>query len=69
MRLSSRRQTSTDGGSADSEVKALTVAPAMPAGPSVVTTVTVAATWRIAAMKASRAALIGAPRLRAGSGG
>ena len=47
IRLSERRQTRTEGGSAVSEVKALTVAPARPAGPSVVTTVTVAATCRM----------------------
>ncbi|VVT29107.1 hypothetical protein RV134_350287 [Roseovarius sp. EC-HK134] len=57
MRLSVRRQMSTEGGSAESEEKALTVAPARPETPSVVTTVTVAATCRMAAKKASRSTL------------
>lgn len=48
------RQNSTEDGSADSGMKALTVAPALPIGPSVVTTVMFKATNRIAAMKASR---------------
>ncbi len=54
MRLSAFRQTSAEGGSADTEQKALTVAPWRPAGPSVVTTVTLLATARIAAMKSAR---------------
>ena len=53
IRVSAFRHTRTEGGSAESEVNALTVAPALPSGPSVVTTVTVEATWRMASMKAA----------------
>ena len=48
------KQINTEGGSADTEEKALTVAPRRPLGPSVVTTVTQLAAQRIALMNASR---------------
>ena len=44
-------QMSTKGGSAETEVKALTVMPALPAGPSVTTTVTPVAAIAIASTK------------------
>ena len=54
MRLAERRQTSTCGGSADTEEKALTVAPCRPAVPLVVTTATLLATYRMPLMNSSR---------------
>jgi hypothetical protein len=51
IRDSMRKQTSTEGGSADTEQNAVTVAPWRPAGPSVVTTATLFATERIARTK------------------
>lgn len=57
VRLLARRQIRTVGGSAETEAKALTVAPWRPAAPSVVTTVTEQATCRIALMKAPRVGL------------
>src|SRR3954452_10283193 len=53
-RLCRLMQTSTAGGSAESEHMALTVRPARPAGPSVVTTLTPEATRAIAEMNAVR---------------
>src|SRR4051794_16942710 len=53
-RLARLMQTSTAGGSAESEHMALTVRPARPAGPSVVTTLTPEATRAIAEMNAVR---------------
>jgi hypothetical protein len=49
-----RRHTSTEGGSADTDAKALTVAPCRPACPLVVTTDTLHATLRIAAINCCR---------------
>ena len=54
MRLAERRQTSSCGGSAETDEKALTVAPCRPAGPVVVTTATLLATWRMPLMNSSR---------------
>ena len=54
MRLADRRQTRSCGGSAETEEKALTVAPCRPAVPLVVTTATLLATCRIPDMNSSR---------------
>jgi len=58
IRLSDLRHTKTDGGSAESEEKALTVAPVGPSSPRVVTTVTDCATWRIASINKLRSTMI-----------
>jgi hypothetical protein len=51
------RHTKTVGGSAETEQNADTVAPCRPAAPSVVTTQTLLATQRMAAIKSSRSTL------------